>query len=112
MTLKGDYDPNVTYSAGDVVRYQDAGYVAKEEVSDIPPTVDRVWRRLGQELWDVVDMILDAMDNAMAVINSRITEESIALKTDTADYIITVDDSGETPELEVTAIEEEEEAES
>lgn len=110
MTLRGDYDPSETYSVGDVVRYQDAGYVAKEEVSNIPPTVDRVWTRLDQTMWDVVDMILDAMGKALDTINSRITEESIALKTETGDYLITVDDSGETPELDVTAIEEEAES--
>ena len=99
MTLKGDFDPGVTYSAGDVVRYQEAGYVAKEEITGIPPTVDRCWRRLDQELWDVVDMILD-----VAVTN--VSDDAIVLKgTDDAEYLITVDDSGEEPELAVTAIE-------
>lgn len=107
MNLKGLWNAGITYDAGDVVAYQDAGYVAKEGNGGIPPTVDRVWRRLDQDLWDVVDMILDAQAEAIELVNSRITEESIALKTDTGDYLITVDDSGETPELEVTAIEEE-----
>lgn len=97
--MKGDFDSGVTYAAGDVVRYQEAGYVAKEEVTGIPPTVDRCWRRLDQELWDVVDMILD-----VAVTN--VSDDAIVLKgTDDAEYLITVDDSGEEPELAVTAIE-------
>lgn len=100
MTLKGDYNASAEYSAGDVVRYQEAGYVAKEDTTGIPPTVDRVWRRLDQDLWDVVDMILD-----VAALN--VTDESIQLKTDTGEYLITVDDSGDTPELAVDAIEEE-----
>lgn len=99
MTLKGDFDSGVTYAAGDVVRYQEAGYVAKEEVTGIPPTVDRCWRRLDQDLWDVVDMILD-----VAVTN--VSDDAIVLKgTDDAEYLITVDDSGEEPELSVTEIE-------
>lgn len=99
MTLKGDFDSGVTYAAGDVVRYQEAGYVAKEEVTGIPPTVDRCWRRLDQDLWDVVDMILD-----VAVTN--VSDDAIVLKgTDDTEYLITVDDSGEEPELSVTAIE-------
>ena len=99
MTLKGDFDSGVTYAAGDVVRYQEAGYVAKEEVTGIPPTVDRCWRRLDQELWDVVDMILD-----VAVTN--VSDDAIVLKgTNDAEYLITVDDSGDEPELSVTAIE-------
>ena len=105
MTLKGDYNPNAEYVAGDVVRFQEAGFVAKEEVTGIPPTTDRCWRRLDQDLWDVVDMILD-----VAALN--VTEEGITLKGDNGSYYVSVDDSGETPELAVEAIVEEEEAES
>lgn len=99
MTLKGDYNGEALYSVGDVVRYQDAGYVTKEPATGIPPTVDRVWRRLDQDLWDVVDMILD-----VAALN--VTDESITLKTDNGEYLISVDDSGDTPELAVEEIEE------
>lgn len=102
MTLKSSYDPNENYIEGDVVPYQGAGYMARCPVIGIPPTVDRCWRRLDQDLWDVVDMVLDAFE----LVNSRISEDSIALKTDNGDYLITVDDSGETPELAVTEIEE------
>lgn len=101
MTLKGDYNPSAQYAEGDVVRFQEAGYVAKEATEGIPPTKDSIWRRLDQDLWDVVDMILD-----VAALN--VTDDSIILKgTDDAEYLITVDDSGDTPELAVEAIEEE-----
>ena len=100
MTLKGDYSAEVTYSAGDVVRYGDMGYVAKESVTGIPPTMDLYWRRLDQDLWDVVDMILD-----VAALN--VSDTAISLKGESeTEYLITVDESGETPELSVTAIEE------
>lgn len=99
MNLKGDFNPSATYSEGDVVRFQDAGYVAKEATQGIPPTKDTIWRRLDQDLWDVVDMILD-----VAALN--VTDESIQLKTDNGEYLITVDDSGDTPELAVEEIEE------
>lgn len=99
MTLKGDYSSSVQYAEGDVVRFQDAGYVAKEPTEGIPPTKDSVWRRLDQDLWDVVDMILD-----VAALN--VTDESIVLKGTDGEYLITVDDSGDTPELAVDAIEE------
>lgn len=98
MTLKGDYNPSTQYAEGDVVRFQDAGYVAKESTTGIPPTKDSVWRRLDQDLWDVVDMILD-----VAALN--VTDESIVLKGTDGEYLITVDDSGDTPELAVDAIE-------
>lgn len=106
MTLKSSYDPSENYIKGDVVPYQGAGYVAKGPVTGIPPTVDRCWRRLDQDLWDVVDMILDAFD----LVNSRISEDAIVLKgagEEPKEYVITVDESGEEPELAVTEVEEE-----
>lgn len=99
MTLKGDYSSSAQYAEGDVVRFQDAGYVAKEGTTGIPPTKDSVWRRLDQDLWDVVDMILD-----VAALN--VTDDSITLKGENGEYLITVDDSGDTPELAVEEIEE------
>ena len=61
MTLKGYYDPETSYSVGDVVYYQDCAYVLKESSSaGTPPTRDQEWERLNQELWDVIKLILDA----------------------------------------------------
>lgn len=112
MKFKGVYAPGTTYDVGDVVAYEDAGF---RKVNPCPagvvPIDNRYFMRIDQQMWDVISMILDAQQTAIsaatAVIDSRITEDSIALKTETGDYLITVDDSGETPELEVTAIEEE-----
>ena len=116
MKFKGAYSSDVSYDVGDVVAYDNAGF---RKVNPCPdgtvPINDRYWMRLDQQMWDVIGMILDsqeaaidaATDAATAIINSRITEDSIALSTETGDYLITVDDSGDTPELEVTAIEEE-----
>lgn len=101
MTLKGDYNPEVTYDIGDVVRFSNAGYrLDKEASAGTPPNVDRCWTRLDQSLWDVVDMILD-----VAVTN--VSDDGIILKGDNGEYLISVDDSGETPELAVDLIEEE-----
>lgn len=100
MTLKGDYNPSATYAIGDVVRFQDAGYkLIGLTDAGTPPTKDSVWERLDQNLWDVVDMILD-----VAALN--VSDEGITLKGANGDYYISVDDSGDTPELAVEAIEE------
>ena len=40
------------------------------------------------------------------MIPTNISNEAITLSTETGDYLITVDDSGETPELAITLIEE------
>ena len=100
MKFKGAYDPSVSYDVGDTVVFGEAGYVLKEPcAAGTPPTVDLYWRRLDQDLWAVVDMILD-------VVVPNVSDDAIVLKgTDDAEYLITVDDSGEEPELAVTAIE-------
>ena len=114
MQLKSGYYADVTYNEGDVVPFEGAGYIAKEQTIGIPPTVERVWRRLDQELWDVIDMILDAQEAAItaatAVLDSRISEDAIVLKgagDEPKEYVITVDESGDDPELAVTEVTEE-----
>ena len=106
MKLKGDYSSVASYSKGDVVRWTDGtAMMAKESVTGVPPTRTQEWERLPQYMWDVVSLILDSIDISKATLDSRISEDAIALKSsgDTpADYLITIDDS-DTPELVVTA---------
>lgn len=105
MNYKGAYSGSTDYSNGDVVVFTDGiPYVA---IID-PPTGttphDRMyWNRLDQPLSEIVTMF----HGAFSTIPDNINDEAITLKTETADYLITVDDSGDTPELVVTAIEEE-----
>ena len=115
MKLKGDYKSDVQYSAGDVVRWTDGtAMMAKETVTGVPPTRTQEWERLPQYMWDVVALILDSIgistDISKATLDSRISDDAIALKGagDTPkDYLITVDESGDTPDLAVTEVEEE-----
>ena len=106
MKLKGDYNSGTQYSAGDVVRWTDGTSMqALETMTGVPPTDTGRWARLPQYMWDVVTLILDSIDISKATLDSRISEDAIALKSsgDTpADYVITIDDS-DTPELVVTA---------
>ena len=63
MTLKGNYDPETSYSVGDVVAFQGLAYVLKESAAaGTPPTRDQEWERLDQEMWDVIKLILDAKE--------------------------------------------------
>ena len=105
MNLKGDYNPETQYDVGDVVRFDNMAFVLKEGTSaGTPPNVNKSWARLEQTLWDVVDLILDTA-------SLNISDDAIVLKGTTdpdAEYLITVDDSGLTPELAVDLIEEEE----
>ena len=108
MKLKGDYSSVASYSKGDVVRWTDGTVMmAKESVTGVPPTRTQEWERLPQYMWDVVTLILDSIDISKATLDSRISEDAIALKgagDEPKDYVITVDESGDTPDLAVTEV--------
>ena len=113
MNYKGAYDANEDYNEGDVVVFtDDIPYVAIVN----PPTGktchDKMyWNRVEQPLSDVVTMFHGAFGSISEAIPHNINDEAITLKTDDGEYLITVDDSGDTPELVVTEIEEEAEEE-
>jgi signal peptidase I len=109
MNYKGAYGSGTAYNKGDVVVYTDGvAYVAiASAAAGITPHEERCWARLDQPLQEVVQMFKGYLDGINAAIPDNISDEAITLKTDDGEYLITVDDSGDTPELEVTAIEEE-----
>ena len=116
MNYKGDYGSGNAYDKGDVTVYTDGvAYIAIQPVpAGVTPHEERCWARLDHPLQEVVIMfhgafggISDAIAAMEAEIPDNISDEAITLKTDDGEYLITVDDSGDTPELDVTAIEEE-----
>lgn len=109
MKLKGAYNGETTYSVGDVVQFEDgvAYLLNKPCKAGTPPVKTLCWTRLTQPLQEVVGLIMDAIGTLN--IPQNISDEAITLKgSEDNEYLITVDDSGDTPELEVTLIEEEE----
>lgn len=112
MKLKGTWSPETKYAIGDVVVYPiDNGVYHLQKLcsAGTTPFDSLYWRRLGQEAAEIVIMMMDMFDELFNRIPSNINEESIVLKgTGDAEYIITVDDSGDTPELAVDLIEPEE----
>jgi hypothetical protein len=72
------------------------------------------WNRVGQPLQEAVIMfhgafggLTDEIAEVAESIPKNIDDKSIVLATDDGEYLITVDDSGDTPELAVEAIENE-----
>ena len=112
MNYKGAYDGTATYSKGDVVIYSIDGvaYAAIEAVAaGITPHEERCWARVNQPLQEMVIMFKGMFESIANSVPKNIDDQGITLKTDDGEYLITVDDSGDTPELAVTEIEEEEE---
>ena len=110
MTYKGTYVVGTSYSKGDVVIYDIDGvaYVAIEAAAaGITPHEERCWARVNQPLQEMVIMFKGMFESIANSVPTNIDDQGITLKTDDGEYLITVDDSGDTPELAVTEIEEE-----
>ena len=104
MKLKGDWNEETSYSIGDVVRYTDGNiyHLFKPCAAGITPIDTLYWVRTSQIVAIAAGFALDVQE----AIPKNIDDQGITLKTDDGEYLITVDDSGDTPELEVTELEE------
>lgn len=117
MTLKGDYSGGTSYNVKDVVRWSNGEiYVLlKPCAAGNPPPNTLYWGKISGPIAEVISMMIDLMNSTndalsamQATIPTNIDDEGIILKgTGDAEYLITVDDSGDTPELELTLVEEE-----
>ena len=114
MKLQGTYDPGTSYSVGDVVKCSDGYfyYLFKTCAAGTTPTDSLYWNRLEEPLATCAEMIMSFGSGLEAKIPTNISDEAITLKTDDGEYIVTVDDSGDDPELAVTKVEEESEEEA
>jgi len=109
MKYQGAYDGSKSYSVNDVVVFTDGIPYELYNAASAGTTCHNplYWRRVPQPTADMVTLFHSMFLSLKAAIPDNINEEAITLSTETADYLITVDDSGDTPELTVTAIEEE-----
>lgn len=113
MKFKGAWASDTVYDVGDVVIYEGLVYHKQKPcAAGIKPIDTLYFGKLSQESSEIVIMLAgmfaDLFD-AVAGIPKNIDDESISLKAGDNEYLITVDDSGETPELAVELIEAEEE---
>ena len=120
MKLKGNYDAGTSYSVGDIVVY-DGGVFYKYKIGpagSASPKDTHEWNRLEQPLDEIVLLMMDAVgiagDTAKAEVEKYfINDQTLILKTgegeDAKSYAVTVDDSGDTPELAVEEITDEDE---
>lgn len=113
MKFKGAWASGTSYDVGDVVTYEDGFVYHKQKpcAAGIKPIDTLFWGKLSQEASGIVNMfadMLNSINTAIASIPANIDDESISLKSGDNEYLITVDASGDTPELAVELIEEEE----
>lgn len=115
--LKGDYNGGTSYSVDDVVRWTNGEiYTLLEPCSAGTPCTDTLhWGKiLDAGLAGVVSMMIDLMNatsssiaEVTAAIPTNINDESIVLKSGDNEYLVSVDATGDTPEVIAELIEEE-----
>jgi hypothetical protein len=112
MNYKGAYSGEASYSVGDVVVYTDnlPFCLQNPAVAGTTPHDKRYWARVERPMSDVVMMfhtMLTALTAAAATIPTNIDDEGIVLKSGDNEYLVSVDATGETPEVVAELIEEE-----
>ena len=120
MKLKGAWSELTTYDVGDVVLYNQDDMVywlQKPCAAGITPVDPLYWGRVSDSTAEMVHLISDAvgiLEGEIAEVEARIPtnidSESIVLASGDNEYLITVDASGETPEVVAELIVEEEAA--
>ena len=109
MKLKGNWDSGTTYDVGDVVKYTN-GFVyhlLNACPAGTTPVDTRYWNQSSQTINDTVSLILDAVGMVEAKIPDNIDDDGIILKAGDDEYYVSVDASGESPEVVAELIEEE-----
>ena len=120
MTLKGDYNSGTSYSVKDVVRWENGEIyiLLKPCAAGNPPPNTLYWGKISGPIAEVISMIVDltntmntAIESLAAAIPTNVGEESIVLKSGDNEYLVSVDATGETPEVIAELIEPEEDSE-
>ena len=121
MTLKGDYNSGTSYSVKDVVRWDNGEIyiLLKPCAAGNPPPNTLYWGKISGAIGEVISMMVDLMNSTNTAIAdvaetvpTNIDDEGIVLTSGDNEYLISVDATGDTPELAVELIEDEEGGES
>lgn len=90
-----------TYVKGKIVWHENKLYKSKQNIGTAEDWTAAHWDEV------TVGELVEALNTAAATIPTNISDEAITLSAGDDDYLITVDASGEEPELAVTKVEEE-----
>lgn len=104
---RGDYDNATTYQVGDVVFYQGASYIAKQETTGNLPTDTAYWQKLvsSQEYFEYVSKNIKSWNYSLSYTGDKLTtvvfteNSSTITKTlnYTGDKLTSIVLSGDTP---------------
>lgn len=108
MKFVGNWNDSTKFNVGDVVIYTDGCvyHLQKPCNAGITPINTLFWGALSKDAADILIMLVGILEQIDERIPSNISEDCIFLKgTGDKEYIITVDDTGDTPELAVDEVE-------
>lgn len=110
MNYKGAYSEDTSYSVGDVAVYIDniPYRLQYPAVAGTTPHDKRYWTQVERPMSDVVMLfhsMLTALNEAAATIPKNIDDEGIILKSGDNEYLVSVDATGETPEVVAELVE-------
>lgn len=114
MNLKGDYSGEVTYDVGDVVRWEngDIFRMKKQGPAGTAPVNTMYWVKITGDpamcisfMVDIINNTNEAIINLDSKIPTNVGDESIILKSGENEYLVSVDDTGDTPEVIAELIE-------
>ena len=111
--FQGPYNPESAYAdVGNVVTHDDGNVykVLRPAPAGAYPTDTHYWGKVDGITAEVMNLLVGLFTDlfeAVQTIPKNIDAESISLKSGDDEYLITVDATGDTPELAVELIEEE-----
>lgn len=119
MKFRGEWSDGITYDVGDVVQYPaDKVFYHLQNPckAGVTPVDTLYWGKLDQAAAQIAGFIMDSIglskdyaDSAAAAVEAKIPtnidNESIVLASGDNEYLVSVDATGETPELVVELIE-------
>lgn len=115
MKIKGVYNSATSYNVGDVVRDSDGGvYVLQyPATAGTDPKNNAFWGRVAPIISDAASFAIDAMESAVDEVEKYfVNDQTLLLKAGEGDeektYAVTVDNSGDTPEIAVEEVSDEE----
>jgi len=120
MKLKGDWSSEASYDVDDVVRWENGEIHHLQSACPVGtvPIDTMYWGKILGPISQVISMMIDLMNStntavaALAeTVPTNINDESIVLKSGDNEYLISVDATGDTPEVIAELIEPEEAAE-
>ena len=113
MKLKGDWNSTETYELHDVVRWENGEifYLIESCNAGTAPVETKYWNKIIGANAEIISMMVDQQNAIAEIVQSiptNVSDEAIVLKAGENEYLVSIDDSVDTPGVIAELIEAEE----